>query len=589
MSNDDTSAIDDTEVLEDDHLEVEEDEEMVFEGEITALDAFYDEYGDDTDDFLDQLQSPNTRETSIPHLHALLVQIQREHEASLIVVPDLEDGATEEETAAYEEQVAAVNDADQTFDDILSIFQSVLESPFSSDALFGVISQTQGIVDRTVGRFIIGKLWGICKELMYELCSQSQSNRGQAADVLVDYLSLTRYTSLFVGQWVKDVLEKAEKTGLKGSVVKDDHEDYGEYALAIFKCLGQIEDSSSNGVERDYFGNLVRTLADVGPDDYEDALELAVGEGAEQQLTEDDIQKYLGFGLTEEDVDVIRRTTLRTPDDARDMSPKVKQRRLTYQEERKAAAEAEKARRAKWFDSLSSPQKIALKAIHEGTLMQPKPFGGAALREHAIIVLPESVWTAIKELCRKSANNEVGWFGTMTQIQQFIFLDEIFLPEQTVGPATTDITGLAGVGTDLVEQDRLDDFQRLRFWGHCHPGDGVTPSGTDEDTFSEQVGDLEDGDKIFLMGIFSKSGQIAYWRLHWHGLSFRLGWAVLSDQEYDEVFPDFDKAVKSYGRSGGSRFGLGPGRFSTNPVTRGGRFAHLEDDDLDIDEFDIPV
>jgi len=177
------------------------------------------------------------------------------------------------------------------------------------------------------------------------------------------------------------------------------------------------------------------------------------------------------------------------------------------------------------------------------------------LRRSSGVVIPFSVYRRIVELCTRSGHNEVGWVGTMALRGQEIHIDDIFLPAQRVSMVTVDITGLQGVAESLISSGRIDEINRLHFWGHCHPSRAAPfPSGMDEETFLK----LSESCPSCLMGIFSQDGRKAYFRLRHHGFEARLGWRVTLS-ESGESFPDFDDKVKPAqtfpshrGRLGGS-------------------------------------
>lgn len=166
--------------------------------------------------------------------------------------------------------------------------------------------------------------------------------------------------------------------------------------------------------------------------------------------------------------------------------------------------------------------------------------------KHPEVVIPLQVYQGIVELCQKSEENEVGWFGTMTVERASVRIHEIFLPTQNVTTVTVDITGIAEIAEMLASSGRADDLNRLHFWGHCHPGSSVYPSSVDLGTYAE----LLENSETLLMGIFSADATKAYFRLHHYGMDILLGWRVVVEAEYQtEIFPLFEKKVKM--RKGG--------------------------------------
>lgn len=163
-----------------------------------------------------------------------------------------------------------------------------------------------------------------------------------------------------------------------------------------------------------------------------------------------------------------------------------------------------------------------------------------SMRGHANVILVEPVYTQIKELCRKSGSNEVGWFGTLEVHGGNAIIRKIWLLEQEVSTVTTDIKGLSKLASQLIKDGKVDDLDKLHAWFHCHPGQSVHPSGTDETTYKELCQGSQ-GAPILMM-IFSKDASKAYARLHFHGLDLELGWKVR--QQVQEYFPNFDEVVK---------------------------------------------
>jgi len=156
------------------------------------------------------------------------------------------------------------------------------------------------------------------------------------------------------------------------------------------------------------------------------------------------------------------------------------------------------------------------------------------------VVIPLHVYSKIVELCLKSGTLEIAWFGTIVMRGNEIYIDEVYLPRQEIGVVTAEITGIAEVASEFVNQGRIDDCERLRFWGHCHPGTNLpAPSSVDLGTYEQLCNDCP----TFLMGIFSCDGTKGYFRLRHHGLDMLLPWRVVTSAGSN--FPDFNQKVKS--------------------------------------------
>lgn len=105
----------------------------------------------------------------------------------------------------------------------------------------------------------------------------------------------------------------------------------------------------------------------------------------------------------------------------------------------------------------------------------------------------------------KECTDEIGWFGTVEQIEDGFVIKDIFVSPQTVTGST--------VTSDEEEErkwrETLDDdtYNSLRFHGHSHVNMGVTPSTVDERYRSEIIANIpKDGFFIFLIG--NKRGEL---------------------------------------------------------------------------------
>lgn len=108
------------------------------------------------------------------------------------------------------------------------------------------------------------------------------------------------------------------------------------------------------------------------------------------------------------------------------------------------------------------------------------------------------LWTIIN-YCK----DEVGWYGLVDETQGGDYIiAEIFVPEQKVSAATTDIESEA-MGKLAAELEAAGkDSSKLRYWGHSHVNMSVRPSGTDEDQIQEYLDHVD----WFIRGIHNKKG-----------------------------------------------------------------------------------
>lgn len=108
----------------------------------------------------------------------------------------------------------------------------------------------------------------------------------------------------------------------------------------------------------------------------------------------------------------------------------------------------------------------------------------------------EKMWKYI-DLC----SQEVGWLGTVEEIEGGnYYITDVFLLEQEVSGATTDIESDAIAHLALQLEEQGIDSSTLRFWGHSHVNMGVTPSGQDESQTQEYIEDCH----YFIRGIYNK-------------------------------------------------------------------------------------
>lgn len=100
---------------------------------------------------------------------------------------------------------------------------------------------------------------------------------------------------------------------------------------------------------------------------------------------------------------------------------------------------------------------------------------------------------------------EIGWLGNIVKVDDKTYLcDELYLPDQDVGAATTEIQP-----EDLVKLAmQLDDdtkLETMKLWGHSHAEMSVSPSGQDD----KQIGVFRDsGLDVFFRIIANKRGDL---------------------------------------------------------------------------------
>lgn len=110
-----------------------------------------------------------------------------------------------------------------------------------------------------------------------------------------------------------------------------------------------------------------------------------------------------------------------------------------------------------------------------------------------------------------AAPDEVSWLGTCVRRGKDLLIQEVFLLDQQVGPASTVITedGLSKFAMELTEkrEDGRRVWNSLRFWGHSHVRMGTSPS-TQDDDLMDYFRTL--GHKFFVRGILNKNGRMEF-------------------------------------------------------------------------------
>jgi len=83
-------------------------------------------------------------------------------------------------------------------------------------------------------------------------------------------------------------------------------------------------------------------------------------------------------------------------------------------------------------------------------------------------------------------STEVGFYAVVDEVAEYeFFIHDVFYPKHclaTGGTCEISPEGETIIMQYLIDHDRVDDIEKIRFWGHKHPGFGSTsPSQQDED------------------------------------------------------------------------------------------------------------
>jgi hypothetical protein len=144
------------------------------------------------------------------------------------------------------------------------------------------------------------------------------------------------------------------------------------------------------------------------------------------------------------------------------------------------------------------------------------------------------------------AKDEIGWLGTVIRSGQVFLIDEVFLFKQHSSASDCVITeeGIAELAQQILETrpDGVEVLNRLRFWGHLHPGDFTSPSSQDEQEMTMFASNVEKTDQSWMIrGIFSRGGK-AQFTLYFYDLGLRIN--DVSWQIADLVDPALEAEIK---------------------------------------------
>lgn len=160
--------------------------------------------------------------------------------------------------------------------------------------------------------------------------------------------------------------------------------------------------------------------------------------------------------------------------------------------------------------------------------------------EPMIYITPEAY---MKIQCLVDENDlEVGWFGSVERSGDEYVIYDIFLFEQEVEEAETemDAKSIAKLSIELINNGKEKEVNELRFWGHSHVKMAVNPSTTDESTaLAFQENDCD----WFICGIFNKGRDI---RIDFYDFVHRELWTELPAIIGDPAqYSDIAKSLKS--------------------------------------------
>lgn len=105
----------------------------------------------------------------------------------------------------------------------------------------------------------------------------------------------------------------------------------------------------------------------------------------------------------------------------------------------------------------------------------------------------------------KEASGEVSGYGLVIPHPEGFWIQDVYLPEQDCGGASTEIEPQAVADILMECTDKGVDTTKLKYWWHSHADMSVYWSGTDEDTIKDWV----TGDYV-ISSVFNKKGEVKH-------------------------------------------------------------------------------
>lgn len=124
--------------------------------------------------------------------------------------------------------------------------------------------------------------------------------------------------------------------------------------------------------------------------------------------------------------------------------------------------------------------------------------------EAPTILLSLAAYADIQHIIETCGPDEIGWMGTVEVLEEGRYLiDKVFLFEQDVstGHCEFEQSDVGRLYTEVIQKDGAKQANKIRFWGHLHPGDFVDASKQDEDQML-----IFGQDGYFIRGIFCRQG-----------------------------------------------------------------------------------
>jgi hypothetical protein len=164
--------------------------------------------------------------------------------------------------------------------------------------------------------------------------------------------------------------------------------------------------------------------------------------------------------------------------------------------------------------------------------------------------------TALEKMSQyiRMCSEEISWLGTVRVEGNAVIIDEVYLFEQEVSAAQTDLDehAMVAFASEMMERDMdeaMDVLPRLRMWGHSHVNMEVNPSGTDDTTMKKFAPDIANTSMPFMLRLIAnKRGKMKI-DIYYYQKSLAtmdVPWGVVNDADdmSDEIYQEMMSKVK---------------------------------------------
>ena len=125
------------------------------------------------------------------------------------------------------------------------------------------------------------------------------------------------------------------------------------------------------------------------------------------------------------------------------------------------------------------------------------------------IIITEKAYMDMIYITSQADSDEISWLGSVDKADNIYTINNVYLFDQVVSSASTEITekSIVKLGTEMLKAGSIKEVNKLRFWGHLHPGGSTSPSHTD----NQQLGVFQKRcNDYFIRGIFGRKGRAEF-------------------------------------------------------------------------------